>query len=155
VPRKQQSRRTEAEPAQGAEEKAEGHVRPITLPRGRGCVRTTTSAGARCCGGELEKPTTALVNCFATLCIRYTTISTPLGDYLRRMKTKLGPAGAITATARKIAIIFYTMVKKQVEHDETIWATQDLKRKQRLEDRLKCQARQLGYQLVPLQTEAA
>lgn len=80
---------------------------------------------------------------------------TPLGDYLRRMKTKLGPAGAITATARKIAIIFYTMVKKQVEYDETIWATHDLKRKQRIEHRLKRQARQLGYQLVPLQTEPA
>jgi hypothetical protein len=31
------------------------------------------------------------------------------------MKAKRGPAGAITATARKIAIIFYTMVKNQVE----------------------------------------
>src|SRR6266700_3262150 len=30
----------------------------------------------------------------------------PLGDYLRRMKSKLGPAGATTATAHKIAIIF-------------------------------------------------
>ena len=37
---------------------------------------------------------------------------TPLGDYPRRMKSKLGPAGATTATAHKIAIIFYTMVKK-------------------------------------------
>jgi hypothetical protein len=46
----------------------------------------------------------------------------PLGDYLRRMKSKLGPAGATTATAHKIAIIFYTMVKKQVEYDETLWA---------------------------------
>jgi transposase len=31
---------------------------------------------------------------------------TPMGDYLRRMKSKLGPAGATTATAHKIAIIF-------------------------------------------------
>ena len=30
----------------------------------------------------------------------------PLGDYLRRMKSKLGPPGATTATAHKIAIIF-------------------------------------------------
>jgi hypothetical protein len=36
-----------------------------------------------------------------------------LGDYLRRMKSKLGPAGATTATAHKIAVIFYTMVKQQ------------------------------------------
>ena len=40
---------------------------------------------------------------------------TPMGHYLRRMKATLGPAGAITATARKIAIIFYTMVNNQVE----------------------------------------
>ncbi len=32
------------------------------------------------------------------------------------MKSKLGPAGATTATAHKIAIIFYTRVKKQVEY---------------------------------------
>jgi hypothetical protein len=30
----------------------------------------------------------------------------PLGDYLRRRKSKLGPAGATTATAHQIAIIF-------------------------------------------------
>jgi hypothetical protein len=35
---------------------------------------------------------------------------TPLGAYLRRMKSRLGPAGATTATAHKIAIIFFTMV---------------------------------------------
>ena len=46
---------------------------------------------------------------------------TPLGHFLRRMKTKLGPLGAIMATARKIAIIFYTMVKNQIEYDETLW----------------------------------
>ena len=45
---------------------------------------------------------------------------TPLGDYLRRMKAKLGPAAATTATAHKIAIIFYTMIKKQVEYDATL-----------------------------------
>ena len=40
---------------------------------------------------------------------------TPMGDYLRRMKAKLGPAAATTATAHKIAIIFYTMVNNQVK----------------------------------------
>ncbi len=32
---------------------------------------------------------------------------TPLGNYLRRMKSKLGPKAATTATAHKIAVIFY------------------------------------------------
>ena len=71
------------------------------------------------------------------------------------MKTRLGPSAATTATAHKIAVIFYTMVKNQVEYDETIWATRDLKRQQRIEARLKRQANQLGYQLVPLEEKPA
>lgn len=74
---------------------------------------------------------------------------TPLGDYLRRMKAKLGPPAATVATAHKIAIIFYTMVKRQVEYDESIWAERDALRQQRLERKLKRQAERLGYELVP------
>jgi len=47
------------------------------------------------------------------------------------MKSKLGPAAASTATAHKIAIIFYTMVKKQVEYDGSIWAQRDAERAKR------------------------
>jgi hypothetical protein len=46
---------------------------------------------------------------------------TPRGNYLRRRNSKLGPQGPTTATAQKIAIIFYTMVKNQVEYDATRW----------------------------------
>jgi transposase len=76
--------------------------------------------------------------------------STPLGDYLRRMKAKLGPRAATTATAHKIAIIFYTMVTNQVQYDETIWAARDTHRTNRLEAKLHRQANRLGYQLVPI-----
>jgi hypothetical protein len=34
-----------------------------------------------------------------------------MGEYLRRMKSKMDAPAATTATAHKIAIIFYTMVK--------------------------------------------
>jgi transposase len=81
--------------------------------------------------------------------------STPLGNYLRRMKAKLGPRAATTATAHKIAVIFYTMVKNQVEYNESIWATRDAHREKRLEMKLKRQAKQLGYQLVPIEHKAA
>jgi transposase len=80
---------------------------------------------------------------------------TPLGNYLRRMKAKLGPRAATTATAHKIALIFYTMVKNQVEYNESIWATRDAHREKRLETKLKRQAKQLGYQLVPMEHKAA
>jgi hypothetical protein len=67
------------------------------------------------------------------------------------MKAKLGPAAGITATAHKIAIIFYTLVTKQIEYDDSIWATRDEHRQKRFEQKLKRQARQLGYELVLVQ----
>jgi len=78
----------------------------------------------------------------------------PLGDFLRRMKAKLGPAAGITAAAHKIAQIFYTLVTKQIEYDDSAWAARDAQRNQRFEQKIKRQARDLGYQLVPLQPEA-
>lgn len=38
---------------------------------------------------------------------------TPLGDYFRRIRTKAGTPKAIVATARKIAIVYYKMVKNK------------------------------------------
>ena len=81
--------------------------------------------------------------------------ATPLGNYLRRMKSKLGPKAATTATAHKIAVIFYTMITRQVEYDESIWATRDTQRQKRLEDKIKRQAKQLGYQLIPIEEKPA
>ena len=53
------------------------------------------------------------------------------------------------ATARKIAVIFYTMVKNQIEYDHSIWAEQEADRQRRQETRLKRQAARLGFVLVP------
>ena len=80
---------------------------------------------------------------------------TPLGNYLRRMKAKLGPKAATMATAHKIAVIFYTMIKNQVEYDETLWDVRDAQREKRLGAKLKPQAKQLGYELVPIEPKAA
>lgn len=80
---------------------------------------------------------------------------TPLGTYLRRLKSKLGPRAATTATAHKIAVIFYTIVTQQVEYDESIWAQRDIQRQKRLEDKIKRQAQQLGYKLVPMEKKPA
>jgi transposase len=79
---------------------------------------------------------------------------TPMGDYLRRLKGKLGPAGATTAAARKIATLFYTLVSRQVEYDPSVWAKLDQRREKRLEAKLHRQAAQRGYKLVPLKTAA-
>jgi transposase len=81
--------------------------------------------------------------------------ATPLGDYLRRMKAKIGPQAAHTATAHKIAVIFYAMVKNQVEYDQSIWENRDEQRRKRHTATLKRQAQRLGYKLTPIDEEIA
>lgn len=43
---------------------------------------------------------------------------TPLGDYYRRMRAKLGGKGAVLATAHKLARIIYVMLKDKKEYSE-------------------------------------
>jgi hypothetical protein len=43
------------------------------------------------------------------------------------------------------------MVKNQVEYDATLWAERDAEREKRFEAKLRRQARQRGYQLVPIE----
>jgi hypothetical protein len=52
-------------------------------------------------------------------------------------------------------VIFYTMIKNQVEYDETIWDARDAQREKKLQAKLKRQAQQLGYELVPIEPKAA
>jgi hypothetical protein len=67
------------------------------------------------------------------------------------MKAKLGAPAGITATAHKIAIVFYTLVTKQIAYDESVWAQREEDRQKRFEAKVKRQARKLGFQLVPIQ----
>jgi len=57
----------------------------------------------------------------------------PLGKNYRRMKAKLGPAEAVTATAHKIARIVYTMLTTRTEYSEEMveMAHEDQKEKRR------------------------
>jgi transposase len=71
-----------------------------------------------------------------------------LGHFYRRMRAKLGAPKAITATAHKLVRILYHMVTTGHAYDETICAQNELQNRQRLEARLRKQARELGLQVV-------
>ena len=71
-----------------------------------------------------------------------------LGHFYRRMRAKLGAPKAITATAHKLARIIYHMVTTRKAYDETICVQNELQNRQRLEARIRKQARELGFQLV-------
>lgn len=75
---------------------------------------------------------------------------TALGAYLRRMKSRLGPAKAISATAHKIAIIFYNMLKHGVAYFETGQDYYEERYHERLVKSLQNRAKILGFALIEI-----
>lgn len=80
--------------------------------------------------------------------------STALGAYLRRLKSRIGPAKAITATARKLAVLFYKMLKHGVEYVEAGQDYYERQYKDRVVKSLERRAKDLGYTLVESPTGA-
>lgn len=67
----------------------------------------------------------------------------PIGDYARRMKSRLGKKGGVVATAHKLARIIYTMIKEQKPYDKEIIAFDQEKWKHKRIKYLEKQLRQL------------
>mgnify|MGYP000591324614 CR=1 FL=1 len=77
---------------------------------------------------------------------------TALGAYLRRLKSRLGPAKAITATAHKMAKIIYNMLKGSIEYKEAGQAYYDQQFRDRTIRHLKKRAAEFGLNLVEIVT---
>jgi len=75
--------------------------------------------------------------------------STALGAFYRRVKMRTGGQQAVTATAHKIARIYYAMLTKGASYIELGQQAYEQRYKQRRIDHLKTQAKSLGFQLVP------
>ena len=73
----------------------------------------------------------------------------PLGAFYRRMRSKLGAPKAITATAHKLARIYYHLVTTKEAYDESIFAKNEARETKRRVDRLKREATALGFVLSP------
>jgi hypothetical protein len=71
-----------------------------------------------------------------------------LGDYLRRMRARMGTPKAMTAAAHKLARIVYYMVTTQREYDATVFQEQERRTQDRQRAELYGQAKELGLQLV-------
>ena len=80
-------------------------------------------------------------------------VESPLGDWFRRMKAKLGAPGAITAVAHKLARVLYAMIKFRKPFDPARLGNPVL-RKMRRENAVRRAAKELGYDLQPIQAVA-
>ena len=73
-----------------------------------------------------------------------------LGVYYRRMQARKGPGAAITATAHKVARLYYSLVKNGQEYDEQRVRADQEGQRERMVDNLRKRAKGLGYELVAL-----
>jgi len=72
----------------------------------------------------------------------------PLAQFYRRIKSRIGGKGAITATAHKLACLVYRMLKYGKEYVQQSMEQYEAKLKEQLERSLRRKAAALGYQLV-------
>lgn len=73
-----------------------------------------------------------------------------MGAYLRRMKASVGPTKAITATARKLAVMVYRVLKHGMRYVDPGQNWYDQHYRERVLKTLARKARQLGYVLTPI-----
>jgi transposase len=78
--------------------------------------------------------------------------STALGAFYRRLSSRVGKAKAITATARKLAILVYRSLKGDLLYDDPGADAYDAQHHAQLVRRLRTRATKLGFALVDLET---
>jgi transposase len=73
----------------------------------------------------------------------------PMAIFYRRMKSRLGGKGAVTATAHKLARLVYRMLKYGKEYVKQSMEEYEKKVREQMERSLRRKAAALGYDLVP------
>lgn len=92
----------------------------------RFCAWLNLCPNTKISGGKIISSKTMKKKNHAGLSLRMAAMSvsknkTPLGEYYRRMRGKLGGKGAVVATANKMARIIYTMLKDKKPYDISIY----------------------------------
>lgn len=73
--------------------------------------------------------------------------NTALGAFYRRLAARAGKAKAVTATARKLAVLFYNTLRYGIDYEDPGAASYEERYRQRLLKGLRRRAKELGYEL--------
>jgi len=116
--------------------------------------------GNKISGGKLLSSKTRRSSSRAAALLRLaaTTIGrsdTALGAFYRRLSARIGKQKAVTATARKIAVLFYNAIRHGMTYQDQGAAAYDERHRQRVLANLQRRAKTLGYALAPVPPEPA
>lgn len=118
----------------------------------------TLSPGNKISGGKVLSSRTRRTKNRATTLLRIAAVNigktqTALGAFYRRLAARIGKAKAVTATARKLAVLFYTLMRYGKEYVEPGAEYYEEQYKKRLLRALTRKAASMGYNLVQKQQD--
>jgi transposase len=79
---------------------------------------------------------------------------TALGAFYRRLSSRIGKAKAVTATARKVAVLFYNAVRHGMEYVDPGASSYETRYRTRVVNNLHRRAKAFGFLLQPLEPKA-
>lgn len=117
----------------------------------------TLAPGSKISGGKVLSAKTRRSANRATALLRMAAVgvgrtSTALGAFFRRLAARVGKAKAVTATARKIAVVFYNTLRHGAAYVDPGVDYYEERYRQRTVDNLRRRAEGLGFQLVQAAT---
>lgn len=116
--------------------------------------------GNKISGGKLLSSRTRRSSSRAAAFLRLAAVTigrsdTALGAFYRRLSSRIGKQKAVTATARKIAVLFYNAIRHGMTYQDQGAAAYDERHRQRVLSNLQRRAKTLGYALAPMPEQQA
>jgi transposase len=110
----------------------------------------TKISGGKRLSGKTKPSANRAAKIFRIAAFTLSNNSSALGAFYRRMRARLGAPKAITATAHKIARLFYTMIRFGKDYEDTGATFYEEQYRNRVIKSMHYKAQKLGFSLVPL-----
>lgn len=112
------------------------------------------SPGNKISGGKILSSATRRTTNRATALLRLAAVNvgktnTAMGAFYRRLAMRVGKSKAVTATARKIAIMFYNVLRFGMDYQDPGADVYEERYRERVLSNLMRRARQFGFELTP------
>jgi transposase len=115
-----------------------------------GLAPGTKISGGKRLSGKTKPSAHRVAEIFRVAAFTLSNSHSALGAFFRRMKTRLGAPKAITATAHKIARLFYIMLRFGKEYKDNGAKFYEEKYRSRIIRNMQTKAAKFGFSLVPL-----
>jgi hypothetical protein len=111
-------------------------------------------SGGRLLSSKTKRSTNRAATLLRIAAVNIGKMPTALGAFYRRLGARAGKAKAVTATARKLAVLFYNALRHGLAYADPGADYYERKYRERVVHQLHRRARQVGYALVPESTAA-